>query len=87
MPTPHKKSQAALKAMKMKDILKLVAKHSLSKHLHPYRRLKKADLIAKMAAFEHSAPGDKPKKQKAKPATSGRPKRSPKPTKRLIYEV
>ena len=95
MSSPHKKSQAALKAMKMRDILKLVAKHHLAKHIHPHRRLGKAALIAKLAALEHSAPapgGGKPKKQKASPtvkpaSSSSRPKRSPKPTKRLIYEV
>lgn len=56
---PHGKTQVQLKGMKMTALLSIVTKHNLAQHIHLYKRMKKAQLVQALAAYEKKVPGDK----------------------------
>jgi len=56
MSKPHGKSKEDLARMKMSDLLQLVKNHNLAKHIHLYRRMKKAELVQSLAKYKSSVP-------------------------------
>ena len=56
MSKPHGKSMQDLARMKMSELLKLVKNHNLAKHIHLYRRMKKAELVQSLAKYKSSVP-------------------------------
>ena len=56
MSKPHGKSKEDLARMKMSDLLQLVKNHNLAKHIHLYRRMKKAELVESLAKYKSSVP-------------------------------
>lgn len=55
---PHGKTQVQLKGMKMTALLSIVTKHNLAQHIHLYKRMKKAQLVQALAAYEKKVPSD-----------------------------
>jgi hypothetical protein len=51
MSKPHGKSKEDLARMKMSELLQLVKNHNLAKHIHLYRRMKKAELVQSLAKY------------------------------------
>ena len=49
---PHGKTQVELKGMKMTALLSIVTKHNLAQHIHLYKRMKKAELVQALSAYE-----------------------------------
>lgn len=56
MSKPHGKSKEDLARMKMSELLQLVKNHNLAKHIHLYRRMKKAELVESLAKYKSSVP-------------------------------
>jgi len=56
MSKPHGKSKDELARMKMSELLQLVKNHNLAKHIHLYRRMKKAELIENLTKYKSSVP-------------------------------
>lgn len=56
MSKPHGKSTEDLARMKMSELLQLVKNHNLAKHIHLYRRMKKAELVQSLAKYKSSVP-------------------------------
>ena len=57
--TPHGKTVAQLKKFKMFMLLDLVTKHHLAQHIHLYKRMKKAELVQALSAYEKKVPAGK----------------------------
>ena len=74
MTNGHGHSESELNNMTIKQLHEIVQKHNLAQHIHPYKRMRKAELASALAPHKDKGFTNRFKKAGAKPA-------KPKPSK------